>query len=309
MIRTLLCFTVTLALISVIGCDPKAKANANDNPVVTGDRMSKAYESCAKTSDCVGDLRCFEHVCRSDKASVIGDYHAAVGALHLASDKIEGAIKAYTAAVNRYESDKLPTPLAVLCGKGRALTAARDEREVAEKAAASLHECLRLAPVGSPVRQQALDDLAKLGAVGLDPELLARDKTQTDYLTKEAAGPSSSKIQVATTSAVKTRAKSYPAFIDLLQSPPTRDQMLPCWEANYKATKQKNLSVTFTFRYRFYEGEFEADDRDKLTIKSAAPGAGPAKCIYDVVAPMADEFSKAQKRGGRWDGDITLTMQ
>ena len=308
MIRISMCLALVCA---VAGCDPKAKANANDQVNTSSDRLSKAYESCATTSDCADELRCFDHVCRSTQASVVGDYQAALGERLLAANNVEGAIKAYTAAVNRYESDKLPMPLAVLCGKGRALTAAMSERELAEQAAATLHECLRKAPVGSSVRQQALVELAKLGGVGLDPELLARDESMRQYLTKEAAGPSSSKIQLSVTSAVKKQTKGHNAFVASLQDPGVRDRLLPCWEANYKATKQKALTTSITFKTRFQEGEFEEDDGYRMTIKSPAPAAGSGQaCVLDIVKPLSEEFSKANRKSlGRWEGNIDITLQ
>ena len=63
---------LTLAVVCSTGCDPRAKSSSSD-AVASSDRQSRAYESCATTSDCTGELRCFERVCRSTQASVIGD--------------------------------------------------------------------------------------------------------------------------------------------------------------------------------------------------------------------------------------------
>ncbi|MEM9488157.1 MAG: hypothetical protein AAGC55_03375 [Myxococcota bacterium] len=99
-----------LAGLSAVGCDPGAKANANDRALIAKDYLSKAYETCAATRDCSEGLRCLQSVCVSPQASVVGDYNAAVGARELAAGNVAKAIESYTAAVNRYKSDKVPVP-------------------------------------------------------------------------------------------------------------------------------------------------------------------------------------------------------
>lgn len=294
-------------------CDPNAKPSADESLLTSKDRLSREYETCARTSDCAGDLRCFQGTCRVTVASVVGDYQAAAGALALQNGDASKAIEAYTAAVNRYESDKLTVPVEVLCGKGEALVALgsfADNRDKAELAARTLHECLRAAPVGTSGRKRALAALARLGAAGLDPELLARDELMTAYLTKQPAKPAASSITVKASGDVNSKASSYTEFLTHVASDPVRDQLIACWDANWKATKNKTFDVGFKFKYYFQEGEYVEDDRDKLVIKSPAPAEGtPERCVYDVLGPVADEFSKAKRRGGRWEGTITLSLE
>jgi hypothetical protein len=295
-------------VVALGGCDPNAKTNSGDS-AKHADRLSKVYESCGTTSHCEGDLRCFDHVCRSIKASVVGDYHAAVGERALAAGEVEVAVKAYTDAVNRYESDKIDTPLAVLCGKGRALTAARAERERAEEAALTLHQCLNAAPVGSSVRRQALADLAVLGQSGLNPELLAREELVREYLTLQPAGPSSADIKVTATGTAKAGSRGHDEILALIQG--QRDALIPCWETNYKANKSKSLSVTVEMQSKFQQGEYEEDDGYRLVLRSPEPAAGTAeRCVYDVIVPAADAYGKANRRSLKsWDSSITVTLQ
>lgn len=306
MIRTIP--VLALAALATAGCDPSAKANSSDGAQASSDRQSAAYESCATTSDCADALRCFDNVCQSTQVSAIGDYHAALGAHELGAGNVEAAIKAYSDAVNTYEARKLPVPLPVLCGKGRALVAARDNREQAERAASTLHNCVLKAPKGSHVRQQAMADLAKLGAAGLDPVLLGRDKPADEYLTKKPKGPNSDKIQLTVAGEIKKETSGYKAFVAELEG--MRDQLLPCWESHYQATKEPALAVTIDFRSRFHQGEFEEDDGYRLSIESAEPAAGSAQaCVFDAVKPVAEEHAKANRRKlGRWEGPVTLTL-
>lgn len=305
------CFIVNLVVIlAVAACDPNAKATATDRLVAPKERMSRAYESCATTADCADELRCLQNVCRKAQASVVGDYNAALGALALEAGDVSRAIDAYTAAVNRYESDKVEVPLEILCGKGHALVLAMDDRALAEQAARSLHECLRRAPVGSTLRAKALAGLAQLGRAGLDPELLARDETMSTYLTKQPVDSKPKDVKVKATGNAKTRSRTYTEFLELIQSQPVAAQLVACWEASYSATKQKTLSATFKFKYFFYEGYDESEDRDKLTITGPQPAAGtPERCLHDALVPVADEFSKGKQGGGRWDSDITVTIE
>lgn len=298
-------FLALILAITVIGCDPNAKANDIDNAL----NLSRQHESCSSSMDCTPGLRCFEQVCRSAEASLLGDYHAAAGAQALAAGKVAEAIKAYTAAVNRYESDKIPVPAALRCAKGRALLAARQDREQAEQAARSLHRCLREAPVGSGLRTQALEDLAVLGESGLDPELLARETDMDSYLTKKPAMPPTESLKITATGDARTRARTYADFLELLQGEQARGPLLSCWEANWQATQAMELSVTLPFRYRFVEGAYIEDDRDKLSIEGDEPEPGtPERCVHDALGALAEEFSKAKRTGNRWDASITVRV-
>jgi hypothetical protein len=302
-----------VVILLVTACDPNAKPSADEGLLTSKERLSRQYESCARTSDCADDLRCYHDICRVTRASVVGDYHAAAGALALQAGEVNRAVEAYTAAVNRYQSDKLDVPLEVLCGKGEALVALdplADSRDQAELAARTLHECLRAAPVGASVRQRALAALARLGAAGLDPELLARDEPMNAYLTQQPAKPATSALTVKATGDVKKGSRAYTEFLEHLQSEAIRDKLVPCWEASWKATKSKTFAVTLGFKYYFHEGYDESEDRDKMTIKSAAPAEGtPERCAHDVLGPVAEEFSKARRGAGRWDGNVSLVLE
>jgi hypothetical protein len=302
-----------VVILLVTACDPNAKPTADEGLLISRERLSREYESCARTSDCADDLRCYHDICRVTTASVVGDYHAAAGALALQAGELDKAVEALAAAVNRYQSDKLDVPLDVLCGKGEALVAlssSTTERDQAEQAARTLHECLRAAPVGASVRQRALAGLAQLGAAGLDPELLARDEAMSAYLTQQPAKPATSALTVKATGDAKSRPRAYTEFLEHVKSEAVRDRLVPCWEASWKATRSKTFSVTLGFKYFFHEGYDETEDRDKMTIKSAAPAEGtPERCAYDVLGPVAEEFSKARRGAGRWDGNVTLVLE
>lgn len=308
MIRICGCFALALILAGT-GCDPNAKASSNDRLVASKERLSREYESCSSSLDCAEGLRCFQQVCQPTEASLIGDYHMAVGARALTEGNTQKAVDAYTAAVNRYQSDKVTVPLALRCAKGRALVALRQDRDKAEQAARALHSCLRGAPVGSKLRARALADLAVLGASGLDPELLAREQDMDRYLTKAPARPSLDALKVEATGDGRTKAGTYTELLALLGSAQVREPLLTCWESHWKATKKKELSVTLPFKYRFIRAEFVEDDRDKLSIEGGEPAAGsPERCVYDALAGVADEFAKGKRTGNRWSADITIRI-
>ncbi len=290
---------------TLAGCDPTAKAQNNERAV----NLSKRYESCASSMDCASGLRCFEQVCRSMDVSILGDYHAAVGARALAGGDVKRAIEAYTAAVNRYQSDKVPIPTWLRCAKGRALLGAQQDRAQAEAAALALHQCLREAPPGSSVRAQALADLAILDDSGLDPELLAREGDLDTYLTKKPAAPPLDKLKVTATGDARTRAKTYAGFLEELQGEAARGPLLACWEANWQSTGEEILSVTLPFRYRFVEGAYVEDDRDQLVGEGDEPAPGTAeRCVYDAVSALGDTFTQGKRTGNRWSAKITVRI-
>ncbi len=287
------------------GCDPSAQRNNNERTL----NLSNEHESCASSMDCAAGLRCFDEVCHSTEVSLLGDYYAAVGARALAGGQAAQAVEAYTAAVNRYESDKKPMPLGLRCARGQALIAAGGGDEQADQAARVLHRCLREAPVGSQVRAQALAHLAQLGESGLDPELLARETDLPAYLTLKPAGPSTDAIKVKATGDAKGAKDSYSKFLALVEGPEARAALLPCWQASSEATQAEELSVTLPFRYRFQQGEFEEDDRDRLVLEGQEPAPGtPERCVYDALAVLADGYTKGKRTGQRWAANITVRL-
>ncbi|MCG8423189.1 MAG: hypothetical protein MJE77_35250 [Proteobacteria bacterium] len=293
---------------AVAGCDPSAKANANDRALFAKDRLSKPYETCARTSDCAEGLRCVQSLCVSPRASVVGDYHAAVGARELAQGNITTAIKSYQAAVERYKSDKISVPTSLYCAQGRALVAAARSPEMAEGAARALDQCLRGAPVGSQLHRQVMADLAVLGSAGLDPKHLASNEPPARYMTKQPSRPATDKLVVKASGDGRKRPRSYSSFLTLIGSPGARTHMIPCWEANFEATKKNALTGAFSFRNRFIEGEYEEDDRYKLSLSSNPPANTAQRCLYDALAKLADEHSKSNRAGPGWNGKITVTI-
>ena len=288
-----------------VGCDPSAKANSNERAL----NLSNEHESCASSMDCAAGLRCFEQVCRSADTSLIGAYYAALGARALAAGESDQAIEAYNAAINRFESDKKPVPVGVRCARGRALLAAGRDSDQAEAAARSLHRCLREAPAGSGLRAQALAHLAQLHDNGLDPELLARENDMSAYLTKKPAGPNIERVKVSATGDARGAKDSYGKYLERIQSPGAHGSLVACWQAHWQSTQEPALSVTLPFRYRFEQGEFEEDDRDRLRIEGAeaAPGT-PERCVADVLSALAEEHTKGKRTGHRWTANITVRV-
>lgn len=298
------------ASLAATSCDPNAKANSNDRTLFAKDRLSKMYESCSATSDCAEELRCLERTCVATTASVVGDYHAAVGARALAAGDIQRATDAYEAAVNRYKSDSDgQVPTHVNCAYGNALTAASGDPQMAEGAARALDQCLRGSPVGSALRHQALQQLAILGDAGLDPEHLGSGEPPPRYMTKAPSRPATDKLQVQATGDARKKVKTYNEFLALIASPNSKGGLVPCWEQNWKATKEDSLTVALSFRNKFFEGEYEEDDRYRIGAVDPAPTAGSAqKCVYDVLVTLAEEYSKTRRPGPSWTAKITVTI-
>ncbi|WP_152629885.1 hypothetical protein [Haliangium ochraceum] len=306
-IGNIACFTTLAAwaVLGGLGCDPSATVNSNDNAL----DLSRQHESCASSMDCAEGLRCFEQTCRSSDTSLLGEYYAAVGARSLAGGDGAAAIDAYAAAINRFGSDRKPVPAEVRCGHGFALLTS-NERERAEDAANSLHRCLNAAPPGSPLRAKALAGLAALGEQGLDPELLAQaDDQVAEYLTKKPAAPSTDELKVTAEAAEKVKARSFPGFLELIQSEEARGPLLACWTANWESSGDESLSVSLPFRYRFEQGAYAEDDRDRLSVEGDEPAVGtPERCVYDVMSSLSEQYVQGKRTGSRWDTEITIRV-
>jgi hypothetical protein len=311
MIRTFVCLALTASLALVVACDPRAKAGNATKGGGSGSQLSTEYESCTSSLECVPGLRCADDICRSPKTSVVADYHAAAGRRALAEGKVDTAIAEYVEAVNQYKADDdVEVPVALYCEQGSALVQARRDPEHGELAARVLHRCVLGTPNGSAIRRRALDDLALLGDVGLDPLLLARAEAGDRYLTKAPKRPPTDSLKVAVTGDVRTSSRSYQTFITQMQSPAMRDKLAPCWEQYWKATTKTALAVTVPLKHRFYEGVYESQDGYKLYIGDApAPADAALAAATMCVSSAMTEFAKEFKGGsGSWGGDVVITI-
>ncbi len=146
---------------TLAGCDTTARTASSGTEAPTGDRRSREHETCSRSADCAGDLRCFDGVCRRGKLSTMGDLYAAVGDRALTAGQAAQASDAYGQALSNYEQEKIDPPASLLCSLGSALTGEPSaDKQKLERAARLLHRCLNGSPPGSFLRSRALADLA-----------------------------------------------------------------------------------------------------------------------------------------------------
>lgn len=290
------------AALALMACDPSAKASGD---VIATGEPSLEYETCGATAQCESGLRCVDRVCRSTNAAIIGDYFAAAGDLAVESGDLQAAVNAYDKAVNQYKVAKKEPPVDLICRHGATLTAARNNPENAERAARALHQCARAAPVGSAMRDRALGNLAALGELGLDPDLLATDDA-AKYLTKAPKGPDSESVKLTLVSTVSSRSGSYDSFTAAFGGQAMRDKLISCWESYNQASGKDELALTFRFKHRFQQGTYESQDGYKLSMYDGPAGdAAALACVKPVLEAAVDSFSGGS---GSWEGDVTFKL-
>jgi hypothetical protein len=287
--------------LATLGCDSRATAS---DLVAKAEPRAHEYETCGASRDCEAELRCFDHVCRRQARSTIGDYFAAAGALARGRGDLEAAIASYAQALAHYNADKLPLPPEIDCGYGAALAAARAKREHAELAARVLHRCVLAAPVASRMRDQALAELAGLADAGLDPVLLGAAKLADLYLTKSAARPASDKLTVSVVATPTPTGKSYALVPDKLKEADVRAALVACWDAHNLASRKDALTVTLGMKASYVASEYE-DEAGTYVVKLDPPGplapgspdAAADACVRQIVEPaikgvkLADAFT------------------
>lgn len=294
--------------IAAVGCE--AKANQ-----LSPDRQSKAWESCAATRDCAGELRCIDQMCKRPVRTDVGDYLVASGRAALARGEIDYAVAQLTEAERQYLNEKQEVPADVHCALGAALVKLRRDPVKAEEAARRLHRCVRALPDGSAMRDRGLASLAVLGEVGFDPVHLGRDQVADRYLTRAPRKPPVAELDVVPTANPPSKRKSFEKWMAALGSDPEiKAALVPCYEAWWKATRKKSLSITLPFRYRFrLHPDDEALDRGLLKIEEIkAPAdanlAAATRCAATALGPIADDAGKDYP-DGRWDSKITLAIK
>jgi len=294
-------------LFALSGCDPTARANGGQG--VDEAQISAEHESCSSSLDCTSGLRCLDGVCTNTARSVLGDYQGAAGDLALVNGDVDSAIEHYRAGVNQYEAEeKLKPPPALYCSLGNALTMARADAQLAEEAARVLHRCLLGAPAGSSLRAKALAHLAVLEEVGLDPIYLARTEPADRYLTKEARAPSADTLTVSASSDYRREKRTHTGWLAVIKSDAVKAKLIPCWEAHYKETRKEELTVSLPFKYSYRLDDYDDFDRATLIITDHTGGGPSAKCIADVLKPLADEFSRKGEET-TWKAKITIVIK
>ena len=280
------------------GCDSRATASES---TARGEPRSKEYESCEASTQCVDELRCFDHTCRRTARSTVGDYYAALGAVTRGKGEIETAIADYAQAVGRYDADKVALPPDVDCAYGAVLAAGKAKKDHAELAARVLHRCVLAVPVGSPLRTQALVDLAGLADAGLDPTLLAGNKVADLYLTKAPTRPSADKLTVTVATNPPAPAKTAAALTEKFNDPDVHAGLAACWTAAQKDA----LTVTIGVKAAYIASDYE-DEPGAFAVKLDPPGTEAADAC---VRQVADPAIKAVKIAEAFATKLTLTIK
>jgi hypothetical protein len=301
----------TLALLLfVVGCDSKATASDPPTGGVRAEQKSKEFESCGTSAHCADDLRCFDQMCQRPARSAVGDYYAALGRNALANGKPADAVAAYATALTHYDAEKIPVPPALDCDYGAALAAGRSNKENAELGARVLHRCILAVPPASSMRTRAMNSLALLGEVGLDPLLIGGPKLADAYL-KGPVKPATDKLAV-TLSAAPPPAKTMPLLEGKVAEPDVKAALVACWGQFHEAAKKDVLSATIGMKGGFVQGEYE-DDPVRYVLKFEAPVAFPAgspeaaadACVRQIMEPAI----KGMKINEAFTTKLTITVK
>lgn len=294
--------------IALAACDSRATA---EQGAVRAEQKSAEYESCGASMHCKDNLRCFDNVCRRQTRSTVGDYYAALGAQHRAKGELEQAIAAYSQALGQYGAEKVDLPPEIDCQYGAVLAAAKTKKEHAELGARVLHRCVLAVPVGSPLRDQALAQLATLSDAGLDHMLLGPAKTADLYLTKGPIKPATDKLTVSLTAMPTPPGKTYPQIPDKLTGAEMRPHLIACWQAYNDATKKDVLATTIGVKSSYIASEYEdmpgayAVKLDPPPNLPPGPDAAADACVRNVVEPAI----KAMKITDSFTTKLTLTVK
>jgi len=253
---------------------------------------------------CQDDLRCFEHSCRRLTRSTVGDYNAALGSALEKRGDLEGAVAAYSAAVVRYDADKLAVPPDVDCAYGAVLASARSNPKHAELAAKVLHRCILAVPAGGALRFAALDQLVTLAENGLDPQLLGGSKLADTYLTKNAVAPAMDKLTITVTPTPAPTGKHWPKVPAMLTGE-LKPALIACWQ-KFAATNKGELTVTFNLKVA-YIGSADYDDEGGWITKvdPNPPASDGEACVRAAVEPAI----KGLRLGETLNSRVTITIK
>jgi hypothetical protein len=322
-----LALTAVVIWAALSGCDPTGRTASSGTESPPSDRRSREHETCSRSADCAGDLRCFDGVCRRGKLSLLGDLYAAVGDRAVTAGQAAQASEAYGQALAQYEQEKVEPPAQLLCSLGSALVGeSSPDKQKLERAARLLHRCLNGAPVGSFLRSRALADLAGLMDQGLDPAVLSRREPADVYLSRDAkapavaasggaaAPPSADALQVAVKLEGRSRSGSYKKFIAYLEkTPDLRKVLTPCWKTHFEKTRKDTLAVSLPLQYghAWDEDETYLSSWIKLTdgaTPTEPPVAEAENCARQALGPLFEAEGKKLREESRWQAVATFTV-
>jgi hypothetical protein len=300
---------------ALMACDSSARSSEGNAPAPRPEGESLAYESCATSSQCSGELRCVDGLCLAKERSRLGDFHAAAGRRALTQGDPAKAAQSYNMAVTQYEQEKLTPPVDLLCEQGIAMSEGRTDSKLAEASARILHKCVLVVPANSSLARRALDALANLTEVGLDPQLLSRKETADLYMTGQAEQPdlSSLKLTVAV-EGKKNNKRGFAALITALEAPTSKQAIASCWQSYWKKTRKEELRVVVPFEYRFIlDEDDESGDRAILKVgERSAPSDGDlaaaSQCVEDAAAQVAAELVKGMRDDTRWKSSVAIQI-
>jgi hypothetical protein len=293
-------------------CDPAVRTDTRAGSATSGELRSRELETCARSADCAGELRCFDGVCRVARAPLGAELQTAIGDRALAAGKANEAAGAYGLAVAEFDKEKLAPPADLLCNLGRAMVADLGDRGAL--AARALHRCLLAAPTGSELRRRALLDVAALVELGLDPALMGRTELGADYALKAPPAPPSDSLEVKVAVQSRSRAASLKKFTRILESrPEVKSALAGCWKAHWDATRKSEMVVTVTYRYGFDLDALEDLDHTWIRAAEAEPPAEPpladaTRCVRAALDPLASSEGRKMREEARWDAAVTFTV-
>ena len=137
-----------------------------------------------------------------------------------------------------------------------------------------LHRCVLAVPVGGPLRDRALAELATLSEAGLDPLLLGASKTARpvpDQGPDRGRRPTSSR---SPSTATPQPAKSFPLITEKLGEADLRRALIACWEQYSAASKKASMTATLGFKAGYIPAEYE-DEPGRYVVKAEPAVALP----------------------------------
>jgi hypothetical protein len=301
-----------LALTAAAGCDPAVRTDSRAGAPPSSELRSRELETCSRSADCAGELRCIDGACRSGKASVAAEIQAAAGDRALAAGRAREAADAYGTAVSHYEKDKAQAPVELLCNQGHALVADLGDR--GSLAARALHRCLLGAPPGSQLRRRALADIAALVDLGLDPQLMARPEPAGEYPLSAPPALAIDDLAVKVAVQSRSRAGSLKRFQRLLDTrPEVKAGLAGCWKLHREATRKNEMAVTISYRYGFEQDAVGDLASTWLRAAESEPPSDPplaeaTRCVRAAVDPIASAEGRKMGEEARWEAAVTFTV-
>ncbi|MBX7193555.1 MAG: hypothetical protein K1X94_15980 [Sandaracinaceae bacterium] len=263
-----------------------SEAQAQPLPDPEGARRPPTGTTCGGRDDCPSDQVCVESRCRYRLTSVAGEILASSARALVEAGDWEGAITAYSDAVDAYVAAHAPVPADLLCEQATLMLSTATTPDAREAGAVRADACFRASLPGFGPREETRRAVARLRFQGLDVTLFDQETPATRFFTQAQSPPTVDAIVVEAT----LTGEDQPGLVDVrtqIDAEAAHRAIAECfiqdWEVRHERAARGALVVRYSTRMRDM-GTYDSFEPELLVEKTTVAEDGFEPCVARALS-------------------------